>query len=180
MSVRAEAPPVRSGSSKGSKRLSKAQLEMVEACGRAAQIIGLPRSTGQIYGLLYFATQPLCLDEIAETLGISKASTSVGTRELCNWNAIRQVWVQGQRRDHFEVEPELANLLRSLYSNLVKPRANSSSRRIGRLAAALEEDLQAGTITPEEHTAMVNRLKGLTQLQQKMQTLIELGGTILS
>src|SRR5689334_2647745 len=103
-------------------RLSKVKLEMVDACGRAAQILGLPRSIGQIYGLLYVSLEPLCLDDIAALLAISKGSASQGTRQLEGWRAIRQVWVQGDRKDHFEVDPDLGNLLRALYRDLVKPR----------------------------------------------------------
>ena len=76
---------------------SRARREMVEASGRLFQLLGLPRSTGQIYGLLYMSARPLSLDDICELLSISKGSASTGTRHLASWAAIRQVWVQGNR-----------------------------------------------------------------------------------
>ena len=85
--------------------LSKTRLDMIEAGGRVCQLLGVPRSTGQIYGLLYLSPKPLSLDDIAEALRISKASASTGTRQLLAWRAIHQVWVHGERRDHFEIEP---------------------------------------------------------------------------
>jgi DNA-binding transcriptional regulator GbsR (MarR family) len=159
--------------------LSKARLEMIDACGRLSQLLRLPRSTGQIYGLLFFSTRPMCLDEIAETLRISKASCSTGTRELCSWNALRVVWVHGDRKDHFEVEPELATMLRTAYSEFIAPRLVSSSRRFDRLMAALNDDLQNGALTPEEHKILAQRLKGFSDFQQRALTLMPLAETLL-
>jgi DNA-binding transcriptional regulator GbsR (MarR family) len=167
------------GSTAEAPTLSRVKLEMIDACGRASQILGLPRSTGQIYGLLYVSVEPLCLDDIAELLAISKGSASLGTRQLEGWRAIRQVWVQGDRKDHFAVEPDLGILLRALYRDLVKPRVGSSKGRLDRLSVALKEDLDEGTITSEEFKVLTARLKGFHQLQGRMQTLIQMGEKIL-
>src|ERR1044071_5882353 len=137
--------------SKPTYPLSRTRLEMIEACGRICQVFGLPRSLGQIYGLLYLAPEPLSLDDISELLGISKASASTGTRQLSAWGGIRQVWVQGDRRDHFAVEPELGNLLRSGYMDFFKPRLVSSQKRLDRLMATLNEDLAQGALSREEY-----------------------------
>ena len=39
------------------------------------------------------------------------ASASNGTRQLAAWGAIKQVWVQGDRKDYFEVVEDLAALV---------------------------------------------------------------------
>lgn len=161
------------------RRLPQVKIEMIDACGRASQILGLPRSVGQIYGLLYVSISPLCLDEIADILEISKGSASMGTRQLQGWNAIRQIWVQGDRKDHFEVEPELGNLLRSFHQDLVKPRILSSRQRMNRLTKAIEEDLKEGRITGSEHAILLGRLNGFSRLRKKIETLIRLGEKVL-
>jgi HTH-type transcriptional regulator, glycine betaine synthesis regulator len=154
--------------------LGRTRLDMVEACGRIGQVFGLPRSLGQIYGLLYLSPAPLSLDDIAELLGISKASASTGTRQLAAWGGIRQVWVHGDRRDHFEAEPELGNLLRSGYSDFLKPRLASSQKRLDRLTATLDQDLAAGLVTREEYRLCLERLKKFAHLQKKLQALAPL------
>ena len=55
---------------------SKAWQEMVEVGGRICQILGFPRITGQIYGLLYLSDEPLSLNRVSSLLGISKGSAS--------------------------------------------------------------------------------------------------------
>lgn len=89
---------------------SKTRREIIEAGGRLCQLLGLPRSTGQIYGLLYLSAKPLSLDDMVDLLGISKASASCGTRQLASLCAIRPVWMPGDRRDYFQSVADLAHL----------------------------------------------------------------------
>lgn len=159
--------------------VSRARLEIIETCGRVAQLLGVARSTGQIYGLLYYSAHPMCLDEIGDTLKISKGSCSTGTRQLLSWHAIRQVWVHGNRKDYFEVDPDLVNLLRAALQEFIKPRIISSERRIKGFSATLAEDLRQGLITQEEHKVMVERLNRLSEMQRKMATVLPLAEKLL-
>jgi HTH-type transcriptional regulator, glycine betaine synthesis regulator len=156
------------------RSLPKTRLEMIDACARVCQVFGLPRSLGQIYGLLYLASGPLSLDDIAALLGISKASVSTGTRQLAAWGGIRQVWVLGERRDHFEVEPDLANLLRSGYADFLKPRLVSSQKRLDHLTETLQQDLQHGALTREEYRVCAQRLRRFGHFRKKLQSLVPL------
>lgn len=159
--------------------LSRTRLEMIDVCGRMCQAFGLPRSLGQIYGLLYLAPDPLSLDDIADLLGISKASASTGTRQLSAWGGIRQVWVPGERRDHFEVEPDLGDLLRSGLSEFLKPRLASSQKRLERLAETLSEELTHGSVTRDEYRFCSGRLKKFAHVQKKLQSLAPLAEKLL-
>lgn len=162
-----------------SSDLSPAQMEMIEAGGRLCQLIGVPRSVGQIYGLLFMSTNALSLDDIADRLGISKGSASTGTRQLLAWRAIRQIWVLGERRDHFVVEPDIGNLIRTTYSEFLKPRLNSSSERIERIALALKEEESGGKLSASEYEVCVKRLKMLQRMQKKLQSLVPLAEKFL-
>ena len=151
--------------------LSRTRLEMIQACGRICQVFGLPRSLGQIYGLLYLSAEPLSLDDIAELLAISKGSASTGTRQLAAWGGIRQVWVHGERRDHFEVEAELGNLLRSSLTEFLKPRLATSQKRLEKLTDTLDDDLAHGSVSREEYELCSERLKKFGEVQKRLQTL---------
>jgi DNA-binding transcriptional regulator GbsR (MarR family) len=142
-------------------------------------LIGLPRSTGQIYGLLYLSLKPLSLDDIVALLGISKASASTGTRHLTSLRIIRQVWVPGERRDYYEAEPDVGALLRAGYSEFVKPRLQSSNKRLQQMTASLEEDLARGVITQEDYDLCSGRLQNFFQVHGKLQTLVPLAEQLL-
>lgn len=165
--------------SKPTRLMSRTRLDMIEACGRICQVFGLPRSMGQIYGLLYLAPDPLSLDDIAELLGISKASASTGTRQLSAWGGIRQVWVHGERRDHFQAEPQLGNLLRSGITDFLKPRLASSQKRLERLNETLAEDLSQGLLTREDYQFCSERLKNFGHFQKKLENLAPLAEKLL-
>ena len=136
--------------------------------------MGLPRSTGQIYGLLYLAPRPLSLDDIAELLSISKASASTGTRQLVTWQAVKEVWVPGDRRDHFEALGDLRELLRAGYRNFLQPKFGKSQRKLDQLMAALDQDRQDGVITGEDHAFCRKLLESLGKLQARIDKILPL------
>lgn len=147
---------------------SKTRREMIEGSGRIFQLLGLPRSTGQIYGLLYLSPQPLSLDQMVDLLGLSKSSASIGTRHLMTWKAIRQVWVPGERRDYFEAVGDLRDLLRGSYTEFIKPRLVSSHKKIDGMLTELDTDQKEGHLTEDEHKFCAERLKSLAKVQKTM------------
>ena len=159
--------------------LAKTRIEFIETAGRLCQMLGLPRSIGQIHGLLYLSPQPLSLDDITDQLGISKASASTGTRQLAAWQAIRQVWVPGDRRDHFEALGDLRELLRALYTNFFKPKFEKSERKLEALLATLEADRREGTLTKEEHAFCRERIENLGTFLQRAGKLLPLAEKLL-
>jgi DNA-binding transcriptional regulator GbsR (MarR family) len=170
---------IMAGFLKSIQPLSRARVDMIDSAGRLSQFIGLPRSTGQIYGLLYLSPTPLSLDDIVELLGISKASASTGTRQLTSLRAIRQIWVPGARRDHFQAEPDVAALVRIGYTEFLKPRLSSSHKRLEQMTASLEEDLARGSITEEDYRLCAARLQSFFQIQNKLQMLVPLAEKLL-
>jgi DNA-binding transcriptional regulator GbsR (MarR family) len=159
--------------------LCQTRLEMVEVTARLCQMLGMPRSTGQIYGLLYLSPRALGLDEIAEMLGISKASASTGTRQLLAWHAVRQVWKPGDRKDYFEARGDLAEVLRSNYAGFFRPKLENSQRRVGTLLASLESDRKSGAVDREEYQVCKDRLETLARLQGRIQKLLPLAEKLL-
>jgi DNA-binding transcriptional regulator GbsR (MarR family) len=160
-------------------QLPKSRREFIETTGRLCQMLGLPRSTGQIYGLLYLSPTPLSLDDIAELLSISKASASTGTRQLLSWQAVKEVWVPGDRRDHFEAIGDLRELLRAGYRNFFQPKLEKSGRKLDVLLAALDADRKDGAITKEEHAFCRERLNSLGKLQDRIQKMLPLAEKFL-
>ena len=149
---------------------SRSRLQFIAHASNICRRLGLPRSWGQIYGVLFFSAEPLSLDDIVQRLGISKASASTGTRQLAAWGAIRQVWVPGDRRDYFEVVPDVTEILRSVYRDFVKPRLAYSERRFDDLLTSLEGDLAGGMMSREEGAIYQERLKSLSHTYRKLES----------
>lgn len=160
-------------------KLCRSRLDTIEAAGRLCQLLGLPRSTGQIYGLLYLTPEHLTLDEIASLLGISKASASTGTRQLIAWQAIRQVWVQGDRRDHFEAVPDLGDLVRSIYHAFFRPKFDRTKGRIDSLIDQLEVDHRNGDLEERDYQFCRERLQNLDGIHRKVQRVLPLAEKLI-
>lgn len=83
----------------------------IHQVGEFASSMGLNRSVGQLYALLYMSREPMCLDDLAGAGDMSKANASINMRELERWNAVRRVWVRGDRKDYYEANRDLPQIV---------------------------------------------------------------------
>ncbi len=82
--------------------------------GEMGNTWGVNRSIAQIHALLYIAEKPLTAEDIAARLGIARSNVSNSLRELLAWKLIRRVHVLGDRRDHYEAEADLFEMVRRI------------------------------------------------------------------
>jgi DNA-binding transcriptional regulator GbsR (MarR family) len=68
---------------------------------------GVNRSVAQIHAFLYMSERPLTAEDIADTLGMARSNVSNSLKELTGWKLVRRVPLLGDRRDHFEAETDL-------------------------------------------------------------------------
>jgi HTH-type transcriptional regulator, glycine betaine synthesis regulator len=146
--------------------LTKSCQEMVVVGGRLSQLIGFPKSIGQIYGLLMFADKPMSSEDIGLALAVSKATISNSIRQLSSWGVIRQVWVHGERKDHYEVIEDFKAVIRAAMEDVLKPRIKSSGQRIERIETFLEEEKSSGEVTSDLYKLRKRRLKSMSKYQQ--------------
>ena len=85
--------------------------DFIRIIGEFGANLGLNRSVGQIYGLLYMSDKPLSLDTIVGKLKMSKGSVSMNIRELERWGAVKKIWVNGTRKDFYEANPDFINII---------------------------------------------------------------------
>src|SRR5690606_34341859 len=104
---------------------------------RAAQMIGVPKSVGEIYGLLYLSEKPLSMDQIVERLKISVGSASQGLRQLRGFRAVKTVYVPGERKDFYRAETEIRKLVSGFVSEEIRPHLESGGERIIRMQTLL-------------------------------------------
>lgn len=114
--------------------------EMIEAGGRTAQSFGLNRLFGQIYIYLYLSDGAQSLDEIAEQLGVSKASVSISCRQLESWGAVRHIWKKGDRKDYYAAETDLGQLINGGLMSSVNKKLDSARVQIERSLGLLGQN----------------------------------------
>ncbi len=137
-------------------QLTAFQRECIHLFVRAAQVLSIPRSVGEIYGLLYGSREPLAMDDVVAALDISKGSASQGLRWLRDVGAVQSSYVVGDRRDHFVAETELRKLAFGFLRESVEPHLQRGVEHLDHAERTLAE-LAPG----EERKFAEGRLKKL-------------------
>ena len=87
----------------------------VEGMGAASATSGvLSQVQGRIFGVLFLSDRPLSLDEVAETLQLSKSNVSISIRGLVQWHLVRRVPVPSSRRDHYEAASDFWRVMQEI------------------------------------------------------------------
>jgi len=125
---------------KGFSGLRPFQAESVAFFVHVASTISMPKSLGEIYGLLFSTKEPLSLDDIIERLQISRGSASEGTRWLRDIGAVQLVVQPGVRKDHFTAEVSLRRLAAGILRNQIEPHVESGKARLQNLRDVIGSD----------------------------------------
>ena len=113
------------------------EIESIDFFVRMMSMLGMPRSVGEIYGLLYFSPSPLPMDQIVNRLGISLGSASQGLKTLRSLKAVRTSYVPGDRRDHYLAETEFRRLFANFIKEEIMPHMESAKERIEKMESSL-------------------------------------------
>lgn len=116
--------------------LPPAVERFVVAWGEMGEVWGVNRSVSQIHALLYVSDRPLSADEIADRLRLARSNVSTSLRELLSWSLIRRVSALGDRRDFYEAEADVFEMVRRIA-------AGRKTREIDPAVAALRQCLAA-------------------------------------
>jgi len=119
--------------------LDPLERQVVSVFVDGVRVLGLPRSIGEIYGLLFISEAALSLDDLVLRLGISKGSASQGLRMLKSLGAVREVEGGAERRAYYEPAIELKRLAGGFIREQVRPHLESGKNKINLLAATAND-----------------------------------------
>lgn len=121
------------------ERLTQLESETIEYFVSFVQILGLPRSIGQIYGLLFVSREPLSMGDIMEQLEISKGSVSQGLNLLKDLGAISAIRKSNDRRELFEADFQVARIVNHFMTARLNPRLKSGEERLDSMISLASE-----------------------------------------
>ena len=146
--------------------LTELEVEAIEMFINFLRLIGLPKSVGEIYGLLFVAPKPLAMDDIMERLDISLGAASQGLKLLRSFGAVRVVYERGDRRDHYVADLELSRFATVFIKEELQPRMEMASDRIRRMEASLAD------LSPKERRVTEQRIERLKHWIDKGQKIL--------
>jgi len=150
----------------GATSLADLEVEAIELFINFLKLIGLPKSVGEIYGLLFVAPQPMAMDEIMDRLDISLGAASQGLKLLRSFGAVRVVYERGDRRDHYVADLELSRFATAFIKDELQPRIDMAAERIKRMEKSL------GDLPGKERKATRKRIERLKHWLDKGQQMI--------
>lgn len=156
-----------------SSHLTHAEREVIEFFVHLGRYLSLPRSVGEIYGLLFASGDSLTLDGLVRRLGISKGSASQGLRLLRGVGAVKVGYLPGDRKDYYEAEVEFPALVRGFLRDQLSVRLHHADERLQRLRDAVGDPVNGA---PD---GLARRVERLASWQKKAKRLVPLVSTFL-
>ena len=149
-------------------RLPPAVERFVLHWGDMGSSWGVNRSVAQIHALLYLSERPLTAEEIAETLGLARSNVSNSLRELMGWKLVRRVPVMGDRRDHFEAETDLMEMVTRIAQGRKEREIDPAAAALKACVAEAERDRDASPVVRERLAEMERFVDSLNRWYEQM------------
>ncbi|HEY4244990.1 MAG TPA: hypothetical protein VGM88_34480 [Kofleriaceae bacterium] len=142
---------------------SGAVLRVADAVGALIEAWGFKRNMGRMWAVLYLSDRPLSAPELSEQLGLSAGAVSMLLTEMQQWNAVKQEWVKGERREYFSAETSIWKMV----SRVFRERELRWIRTASESFAEAQAELGAApnTRSPREEL-IAERVAGLAQLSE--------------
>lgn len=141
--------------------------EIIESMEQSAEVYGLSRSAGRVYGVLYFAREPLSIPELVEETGYAKSTISNVTRQLTRIGLIhRRSSAGGGRRVEFEPETDLWFVIQDVLQQYLHREISATQRTLDRALDRLDSIEEGGEESRE-------RVVALRESYTDLQTLLD-------
>ncbi len=143
-----------------------ARERVIESMEQSAEVYGLSRSAGRIYGVLYFADDPLSIPELVDATGYAKSTVSNVTRTLTRIGLIhRRSSEGGGRRVQFEAEREVWFIVQDVFQQYIHREMQATLRTIRRAEDQLPEE-------GDRHEG--ERMRELRETYEDLQEIVQL------
>lgn len=149
------------------------EQECVALFANFLHVLGVPKSVGAIYGLLFASSEALCFAQIVERLDVSKGSVSQGLAFLRQSGAVKVVEIIGDRREFFEPELALRQLANGLIQEKVRPLAYETRMAVAKLRR------QTADKYGERQKFQLDRIKQLEIWHRQLSRVLPVVQTIL-
>ncbi len=149
--------------------VSPLQGEIIDFMVRLFRLMGLPKTIGSIYGYIYASPVPVTMDNLTQALGISLGSASQGLRTLKVFRAIRPVYAQGERREHFEAETDFRLFVGAFLKGELEQYIENTERRTDRMRDHLGEVPEG-----EDLEFFADRVARLTSMNERAKRILPL------
>lgn len=73
----------------------------IQAWTRYGSRWGINKTMGQLHAYLLTEMEPLCTEQIMDSLSISRGNVNMNVRHLIDWGLVKKVYLKGDRKEYF-------------------------------------------------------------------------------
>ncbi len=97
-------------------KIARAKERVIESIAINMDLYGVTPSVGRLYGTMFFHGAPMTLDDMKESLQMSKTSMSTGIKTLMDLNCVEKVWNKGARKDLYQTKDDWQQIFLDYFS----------------------------------------------------------------
>ena len=157
-----------------SQELSEVEAKIIDFFVQLTKLLAIPKSVGEIYGLLFASEKALAVSDMTAKLGISKATASYALKFLANINAITVTKEFGERQDRFLAETSLRKLAFGFLSERVDPFLENRDEDLADLEKTSQELPEGSDEECAEKRFLQKRVKLLSGWQRNARKVLPL------
>lgn len=148
--------------------VEEARNEVTEAAARSAEVYGLNGSYGRLYATLFFAEEPLSLDELADRSGYAKSTVSTAMQDMERLHVVHRRSVPGEgRRLYFEAETDFWHILQEVLNHEVRREIRTMTTALDAAEDRLED------VDTEQAAADREKIRFLADQYEEWEELID-------
>lgn len=146
-----------------------AREDVIEAIERSAEIYGLNRSYGRLYGILFFEDELVSLDELVEKSGYAKSTVSTAMQKMDRLHLVHRRTVPGEgKKAFYEVENDFWHVAQEFLRREVQHEIHVLTRALESAETRLEQ------ADDERANTDLERVRTLKRTYERGQTLVNL------
>lgn len=100
--------------------LDQVRDQFIFEWGKLCTKWGVNKTMGQIHALLLTSPDPLCADDIMETLSMSRGNVNMNLRSLEQWQLVSKVHLSGERKDYYKAQKDIATVFKIIVTERKK------------------------------------------------------------
>jgi len=145
---------------------SEAKNKFIQTWGALGSQWGINKTMAQIHALLMVSAEPVSMEDIMESLQISRGNASMNLRALMDWGIVYKEYKSGERREFFTAEKDLDELA-------VKIARERSKREIKPALKVLKEVSSITATASEEERHFVAQTSKLYDFVLKADNMLD-------
>lgn len=114
------------------------RANVIEAIAETMDLYGVNHTFGQLYGIMFFEDRPMTLEEMQESMGMSKSNMSYAIRSLLNTQMVTKLKEKEDRKDLYRAETNFFHTFQTFF-------ASKLQREIDVMKEAIEAVIPAYT-----------------------------------